>query len=260
MEQRIGIFGGSGFYEFLDGAHQERVVTPYGPPSAPPVLAEVAGREVVFIPRHGIDHRFPAHAVPYRANLWAMKELGVEQILAPCACGSLQREIAPGTMVVCDQLVDRTRGRADTFYDDEATHVSFADPYCAVLRGVALERAEARGIDARDGGTACVVQGPRFSTSAEAAWFSEAGWSIVSMTPYPESVLARELELCYVNIAMVTNYASGIGDEDHTSADAVLAVFAANLDRLRGLLVAMVPMLPTERSCPCSTALSGSRA
>lgn len=258
-EAEIGVFGGSGFYSFLEGAREVPVETPFGPPSAPPVVGTVEGREVAFIPRHGADHRYPAHRVNYRANVWAMHTLGVRQILAPFACGSLHLSIEPGMFVVPDQLIDRTTGRADTFYDEESVHVSFAEPYCGVMRHIISDVARELGLPTRGRGTVCVVQGPRFSTEAECAWFAAADWSVVSMTPYPESILARELEICYANIGLVTNFASGIGGAAHTSADDVLSVFASNIDRLRGLLADVIPELPTQRTCACANALDGAR-
>lgn len=197
----------------------------------------------------------------YRANLWAMKELGVERVLGPCAVGSLQREITPGSFVICDQVVDRTRGRADTFYDGpETVHVSFADPYCDVMREVITTRGRDLQIPMRETGTVCVIQGPRFSSRAESAWFRAAGWSVVSMTQYPESILARELELCYANISLVTDYDSGVDGIAPVTADEVFRVFGENLTKLRELLFSVIPSLPsTARDCACATALASAK-
>src|SRR3954465_7531529 len=191
----IGVIGGSGLYALLDGATEHEVSTPHGGPSDPITVAEVGGRRVAFLPRHGRDHRFPPHKIPYRANLWALRSLGVRQIIAPCAVGGLRPELGPGTFVVPDQLIDRTSGREQTFYDSGAVHVSFADPYCPAGRAVVLEAA--RTVDAVDGGTIVVVEGPRFSTRAESRWFTSIGGTVVNMTGHPEAVLARELGLCY---------------------------------------------------------------
>jgi 5'-methylthioadenosine phosphorylase len=189
-----------------------------------------------------------------------MKELGVERVLGPNAVGSLQAEVKPGEFVVCDQLVDRTRGRADTFYDGPlTTHISFADPYCPTMREVALDQARALGVDVHDRGTAVVIQGPRFSTRAESAWFQAQGWSVIGMTAYPEAPLARELELCYANISLVTDYDVGVGDAAPVTHDEVLRVFTENNARLRDLLFAVIPGLPEKRDCPCATALTGAR-
>ncbi|MDQ3953762.1 MAG: S-methyl-5'-thioadenosine phosphorylase [Actinomycetota bacterium] len=257
----IGIFGGSGFYSLLDDVRQENVQTPYGPPSAPVSIGSVGGVDVAFLPRHGLKHELPPHKINYRANVWALKEVGVTRIVGPCAAGSLQRGVKPGDFVVCDQLVDRTTGRADTFYDGPVTtHVSFADPYCPELRALAIDTARAEGIPVHERGTVVTIQGPRFSTRAESKWFQDAGWEVVNMTQYPEAYLARELEICYVNISLITDYDVGVpGEEDAVSHEAVLEVFNANNDKLRGLLFAMAPKIPPDRSCPCSTALKGAR-
>ncbi len=259
----IGVFGGSGFYAFLDVVTEHVVDTPYGTPSDAVTVGEVEGRRVAFLPRHGRHHQFPPHRINYRANLWAMRELGVTRIIGPCAAGSLQADVAPGHFVVCDQLVDRTTGRDGTFYDGPATtHVSFADPYCPELRGLAVKQAEGLGITVHDRGTMVVVQGPRFSTRAESRWFSSEGWRVINMTGHPEALLARELEICYVNVSLITDYDVGLegrpGIEPVSHAE-VVRVFAQNNARLRDLLFALIPAVPGERSCPCSTALTGAR-
>jgi 5'-methylthioadenosine phosphorylase len=238
----------------------EEIDTPYGPPSAPAALGNVGGVDVAFLPRHGRRHELPPHRINYRANVWAFKELGVTRIVGPCAAGSLHRDVEPGHFVVCDQLVDRTSGRADTFYDGPATtHVSFADPYCPELRGLAVETARSEGIAVHERGTVVAIQGPRFSTRAESKWFQDAGWHVVNMTQYPEAYLARELEICYVNLSLITDYDVGVAGEDPVSSEAVFEVFEANNDKLRRLLFALVPKVPLERGCPCSTALTGAR-
>ena len=259
----LGVFGGSGFYSFLDGVTEHVVDTPYGAPSDVVTVGELDGRRVAFLPRHGRRHQYPPHRINYRANLWAMRQLGVTRVIGPCAAGSLQAEAAPGHFVVCDQLVDRTWGRSDSFYDGPlTTHVSFADPYCPELRGLAVKQAEGLGIPVHDGGTMVVVQGPRFSTRAESRWFSSMGWTIINMTGYPEALFARELELCYVNISLVTDYDVGLegipGVAPVTHAE-VVRVFEENNAKLRELLLALLPTVPAERSCPCATALAGAR-
>ena len=256
----IGVFGGSGFYSFLDDIRTVDIETPYGPTSAPPVVGELAGRRVAFIPRHGTKHEFPPHRVPYKANLWAMKELGVQRVLGPNACGSLQEHVKPGDFVICDQLVDRTRDRPNTFYDGpETTHISFADPYCPTLRRVAIDRAKELRIPVHERGTVVVVEGPRFSTRAESAWFKAAGWEVINMTQYPEAVLARELELCYVNISLITDYDVGVEGVPAVTHEEVIRVFTENNARLRDLLLATIPAIPAERDCPCATALEHAR-
>lgn len=265
----IGVIGGTGFYALAEGMREVPVATPYGEPSDPVALGTLAGREVAFLPRHGRDHRLPAHAVNYRANIWALRSLGVRQILAPAAVGSLRPELGPGTIVVPDQIVDRTSGRAQTFYDSGAVHVSFADPYCAVGRAAVLaagapgestsgagESASGAG-GAVDGGTMVVVQGPRFSTRAESAWFAAQGWSLVNMTGHPEAVLARELGLCYTAIALVTDLDAGVDAASAVRQEDVFAQFARGIDRLRALVGTALDRLPLTRDCACAHALDG---
>jgi 5'-methylthioadenosine phosphorylase len=253
----IGVIGGSGLYRFLPGAREVAVSTPYGPPSDPLVVAEVDGRRVAFVPRHGRDHRHPPHGIPYRANLWALRSLGVRQVLAPCAVGGLRPELGPGTLVVPDQLVDRTSGRTSTFYDDGAVHVAFADPYCPQGRATALAAARAAGWEPVDGGTLVIVEGPRFSTRAESQWYGRQGWSLVGMTGSPEAVLARELALCYTAVSVVTDLDAGVDSATAVTHAEVVRVFAQTTDRLRSLLVDVVRTLPAERDCPCGGALDG---
>jgi 5'-methylthioadenosine phosphorylase len=234
------------------------VDTRLGAPSAPYRFGALGARRVAFLPRHGVDHRFPPHQVPYRANLWALKELGVTRVFGPCAAGSLRREIAPRTLVVCDQAVDFTKNRPTTFYDGpETTHVSFADPYCPTLREVLVKSAADAGIQHRDGGTMVVIEGPRFSTTAESRIFAQLGCDVVGMTQFPEVTLARELELCYGTVALVTDYDVGVDDIQPVTHEEVLKVFGENIDTLRDLLAAAIPAVPAERTCACSTALAG---
>jgi 5'-methylthioadenosine phosphorylase len=182
----IGVFGGSGFYSLLDDVREIKVDTPYGPPSDSFFLADVAGRRVAFLPRHGRRHTIPPHRINYRANVWAMRSLGVKAVISPCAAGSLQPHVKPGDFVLCDQFVDRTYGREGTFFDGPiVTHVSSADIYDPVLRGVAAEVIRAHDIPFHERGTIVIINGPRFSTKAESKWFSDAGWEVVSMTQYP---------------------------------------------------------------------------
>lgn len=256
----VGVFGGSGFYAFLDDAEEVELDTPYGRPSAPPTVGRVGDRAVAFLPRHGRHHELPPHQVNYRANAWAMRELGVTRIFGPCAVGSLQRRVEPGSVVVVDQLVDRTWGRPDTFFDGpEVVHVSFADPYCPELRGTVVAASRAEGLATHDGGTVVVVQGPRFSTRAESAWFRSQGWEVVNMTQHPEAYLARELGLCYAGLALVTDYDVGIDGVEPVEHAEVLRVFEASLGRLRSLLVAAIDAVPEERSCACAHSTGGVR-
>ncbi|MGH3341390.1 MAG: S-methyl-5'-thioadenosine phosphorylase [Carbonactinosporaceae bacterium] len=254
----VGVIGGSGFYAFLDDVIEVAADTPYGPPSDPLVIGTVGDRSVAFLPRHGRDHRFPPHKINYRANLWALRALGVRQVLAPSAVGSLRPDHGPGTLVVPDQIVDRTYGRVQTYYDGPGTaHVSFADPYCPVGRGAALSTARAHGWAAVDGGALVVIEGPRFSTRAESRWYAAQGWSIVGMTGHPEAVLARELALCYTSLSLVTDLDAGVETGGGVTQEEVFRTFAANLTRLRDVLLDLLSALPAQRSCPCGHALDG---
>ncbi|MFI0410057.1 S-methyl-5'-thioadenosine phosphorylase [Actinomadura sp. 3N508] len=254
----IGVIGGSGFYSFLDDVEEVRVETPYGPPSDTVAVGELAGRRVAFVPRHGRDHRFPPHKIPYRANLWALRSLGVRQVLAPSAVGSLTPDYGPGTLAVPDQLADRTSGREQTYYDHgAAVHVSFSDPYCPAGRHTAVTSARAAGWEPVDRGTLVVIEGPRFSTRAESQWFASQGWTLIGMTGHPEAVLARELALCYTPLCLVTDLDAGIEEGEGVTMDEVLRVFGENIDRLRTVVADIVKTLPADRSCPCPNVLDG---
>jgi len=251
----IGVIGGSGLYSLLDGATDHVVQTPYGPPSDPLTVAEIGGRMVAFLPRHGRDHRFPPHQIPYQANLWALRDLGVQQILAPCAVGGLTPELGPGSFVLPDQLVDRTSARIQTFYDVGAVHVNFADPYCPTGRAAVLATAQRSNVPITDGGTMVVIEGPRFSTRAESRWYASLGGTIVNMTGHPEAVLARELGICYTAIALVTDHDAGVEGEHGVTQEEVFRVFGENTVRLRGLLLDAVAALPMNTDCVCQHAL-----
>ena len=248
----IGVIGGSGFYSFLDAPEDVNVTTPYGDPSAPIAVGEVAGRSVAFLPRHGRDHAFPPHAINYRANLWALRSLGVRQVLAPCAVGGLRHEVAPSDLVVPDQLVDRTHGRAGTYVERGAVHLPFADPYCP-----RLSEALAAGEGVHRGGTMVVIEGPRFSTRAESRHYADQGWTLINMTGQPEAALARELRLCYATIALVTDMDAGAETGDGVGQEEVFALFAANIDRLKDMLRDVVATLPDPAGCSCDTWADG---
>ncbi|MEU5839489.1 S-methyl-5'-thioadenosine phosphorylase [Streptomyces diacarni] len=267
-QAEIGVIGGSGFYSFLDDVTEVTVETPYGPPSDSLFLGETGGRKVAFLPRHGRGHHLPPNRINYRANMWALRSVGVRQIIAPCAVGGLQPEYGPGTLVIPDQLVDRTKTRQQSFFDGEALpdgsvpnvlHITFADPYCEAGRQASLRAARDQGWQAVDGGTMCVIEGPRFSTRAESRWHAAQGWSVVGMTGHPEAVLARELELCYSSLALVTDLDAGAEAGEGVSHEEVLRVFGENIDRLRQVLFEAVRELPTgsDRKCECGTALGG---
>jgi 5'-methylthioadenosine phosphorylase len=245
MGSVIGVIGGSGFYTFFGAdAHSVAVETPYGDPSAPITIGRVGAHEVAFLPRHGLSHEFSPHTVPYRANMWALRALGVRRVFGPCAVGSLTAELGPGAVVVPDQLVDRTRGRPDTYFDAGGIHVEFADPYCPALRAVTT------GLPGVvDGGTMVVVQGPRFSTRAESQWFARQGFTLVNMTGYPEAVLARELEMCYAAIALVTDVDAGVTVGAGVRAVDVVAEFERNIGPFKQLVHHAIDRVASERVC-----------
>ncbi|MCE5199012.1 MAG: S-methyl-5'-thioadenosine phosphorylase [Armatimonadota bacterium] len=263
LKAEIGVFGGSGFYSLMDSFEEVKVETPYGAPSDFIAIGTIAGRRVAFLPRHGKHHQLPPHMIPYRANIWAMKQLGVTQIIGPNAVGSLQANIKPGDFVICDQFIDRTSGRGDTFYDGPiTTHISSAEPYCHKLRKLAVEIGRRQGVTVHDNGTCVVVQGPRFSTRAESSWFTKMGWHVVNMTQYPECVLAIEQEICYVNIALITDYDVGIvaeGGAEPVNADEVVKVLIANNERVKRLILEMIKEMPDTRDCPCAHSLDNAR-
>ena len=243
----VGVFGGSGFYSFLDDVEEIEVDTPYGRPSDKIALASIGSKRVAFLPRHGKDHSYPPHMIPYRANLYAMKTLGVKYIIAPTASGSLKKEIRPGDFVVCDQFIDRTWGRKDTYYDGpETKHISTAEPYCQELRKLAIEVCKDIGVSVHEKGTVVVIQGPRFSTKAESRWFNMMGWDVINMTQYPECVLAKELQIPYVNIALITDYDAGLEGEDDiqpVTEEEVYKVFSQNNDKVKKVAFKMIEMI-----------------
>ena len=244
-ERMLAVIGGSGFYTFFGpDARRVSLDTPYGSPSAAITVGTVGGHAVAFLPRHGTGHEYSAHTVPYRANMWALRALGVRRIFAPCAVGSLTTALPTGTVVVPDQLVDRTRGRADTYFDSGGVHVEFADPYCPTLR------ATVTGLPGVvDGATMVVIQGPRFSTRAESRWFASVGFDVVNMTGYPEAVLARELEMCYAAVGLVTDLDAGVDVGSGVKAVDVYAEFKKNIRPFKKLVHRAIELVADERTC-----------
>lgn len=264
VRAEIGVIGGSGLYEFLDEHETVELDTPFGPPSDPLVVGEVAGRRVAFVARHGRGHRYPPHRVNYRANLWALRAAGVRQVIAPCAVGSLRVEHGPGTFVVPDQVIDRTWGRAHTCYDVEGpvVHVGFADPFCPRGRAAAVECARRSGHDVVADGTLVVINGPRFSSRAESRMHQQAGGTIVGMTAMPEAALARELAMCFTSLALVTDHDSGIDGGAGVTHEEVMRVFARNVADLKAVLGDLIAALPEAEgdetaTCPCRRSLDG---
>jgi 5'-methylthioadenosine phosphorylase len=212
-------------------------------------VGQVAGRKVAFLPRHGPHHEHPPHAINYRANAWALRSLGVRQVLAPCAVGGLRDTVAPGDLVVPDQLVDRTHRRVGSYVERGAVHLPFADPYCARV-SEALAGADP---SVRRGGTMVVIEGPRFSTRAESRAYAASGWDLINMTGAPEAQLSRELGQSYAPLALVTDMDAGEESGGGVGQEEVFRLFRANLDRLAGLLERAVAGLPDPDGCTCDT-------
>jgi 5'-methylthioadenosine phosphorylase len=255
----LGIIGGSGIYEALgfEDSHEERMRTPFGDPSAPLEVGELAGTEVAFLPRHGRDHQYDPTNVPYRANVHALKQVGVDRVLATNAVGSLRESLSPRTLVVPDQLFDRTRDRPRSFFGDGVVvHVSMADPYCPDLSKRLLECAGATDADVVDGGTYVCIEGPQFSTRAESECYRDRGYDVIGMTTVPEAQLAREAELCYAALTGVTDY-DVWHDEEEVSLETVLDHAAANEGSMSDVLGALLRSLDEGRDCDCQHALRG---
>ena len=261
---QIGVIGGSGFYTFLADTERVTISTPFGDPSDDVLIGEVQGRRVAFLARHGQGHRFPPHRVNYRANLWALRSVGVRQVLAPCAVGSLKPEHGPGTIVVPDQVVDRTWGREHTVYDHvgPVVHVGFAEPYCPHGREAAVNAGRSAGKTVVDAGTLVVINGPRFSSRAESLWHQQAGWTVVGMTGMPEASIARELAMCFTTIALVTDHDAGVDGGAAVTHEEVLKVFARSIESMKAVLKATIVDLPAAQddataTCSCRRALDG---
>jgi 5'-methylthioadenosine phosphorylase len=249
----VAVIGGTGFYSFLDDPEEVAVPTPYREPSAPVSVGTVAGRRVAFLPRHGRHHEFPPHAINYRANLWALRSLGVRQVLGPCAVGGLSTDLEPGDIVVPDQLVDRTHSRASSYVETGAVHLPFSDPYCSRVSDALVAAAP----DVRRGGTMVVIEGPRFSTRAESQWYAAQGGTLINMTGAPEAALAREQRMCYAALALVTDMDAGVESGEGVGQEEVFARFRENLERLTGLLTTAIAALPDPAGCTCSTWADG---
>lgn len=255
----IGIFGGSGLYEFFKEGKWIEIKTPYGKPSDKVFLAEHKKKQIAFMPRHGRGHKVPPHSINYQANLFAFKKIGVDTIIAPSAVGSLKPNIKRGDFVICDQYIDRTKDRKDTFFDGPKTiHVSAADPYCSELREIAIKACQRNKIKVHKKGTIVVIQGPRFSTRAESSWFFQIGCDVVGMTQYPEVILAKELEMCYVNISLVTDYDAGLEGQKGikpVSSNEVAKVVRQNTEKVKKVILDMIEWVPRKRSCDCDKSL-----
>ena len=256
MSPRIGIIGGSGVYdpEIFSIEEEIKMSTPYGPPSDNIIIGELEGVELAFLPRHGKGHKIPPHMVNYRANLWALRQLGVDRIVSPCAVGSEKENYVPGELVIVDQFIDFTKKREYTFFDGGKTvHIVTADPFCPEMREIFIREAEAMGIPYHPTGTYVCIEGPRFSTKAESRMFR--GFSdIIGMTLVPECQLARELEMCYLSLAMITDYDTWADHPVDTAT--VLSTMEENMNKIREILGRALPLIPEMRvKCDCSHAL-----
>lgn len=252
---QIGVFGGSGFYKFLENIEEVRVETPYGMPSDNLFIGEIGGHKVAFMPRHGRNHSILPHLINYRANVWAMKSVGVERVISPCAAGSLQKHVAPGDFVICDQFVDWTEGRKSTFFEGPiVTHPSPAELYCPEMRELTIKTAKEQGINVHETGTVLVINGPRFSTKAESKFFTNQGWEVINMSAFPENYLVKEMDMCPLNISLITDYDAGlVGDVEPVSHHEVMQVFNSNVDKLKKLLFTLIERIPVERKkCSCA--------
>ena len=252
----MGIIGGSGIYDptILEDVKETKVYTPFGQTSSLISVGYYKDRKIAFIPRHGPKHQIPPHRIPFRANIWALKELGVKRIISPSAVGSLREDYKPSELVIVDQFIDRTKGRDDTFYEGgPVCHVSAADPFCPELSEVLLKTARKLKIPVHEKGTYVCIQGPHFSTRAESKLFKSWGADVIGMTLYPEAVLAREAEICYASIAMITDY--DVWAEKPVSTSEILTTMSKNVESFKKLIMKAIPQIPRERKCQCKEAL-----
>lgn len=261
-QAEIALIGGTGVYDpgLLEEKREIKVHTPYGDASDPITIGRYADRSVAFLPRHGKGHRIPPHKIPARANIWALKQLGVQRILAPAAVGSMRMDLKPGHIAVPDQFVDFTRSRQYTFYDGgEVCHVSLADPFCPELREIAVSTGRGIGLDIHESATYICIEGPRYSTRAESKFFKDfVKADVIGMTLVPECVLAREAEICYLSIATVTDY--DVWAEKPVSSQEVIEMLQKNVQNTRRLLMELIPKIPLKRErCACGEALKNAK-
>jgi len=254
---KIGVIGGSGLYAMaaLENVHEIEVTTPFGPPSDAYIVGTLHGRDMVFLPRHGRGHRLPPSAINFRANIYGLKSLGVEWVIAVSAVGSMREEIQPGHLVIPDQFIDRTRSRVSTFFEEFTVHVALADPVCAVVADALHQAAAATGATVHLGGTYLCMEGPQFSTRAESRLYRQWGVDVIGMTNMPEAKLAREAELCYATLALATDYDCWHVSAADVDIGAILAILQHNVQLAQEVLTRTVPQLQGARTCSCSTAL-----
>jgi len=253
----IGIIGGTGIYdpEIFNESKDVKVFTPYGKPSSLITIGKIDNKKVAFIPRHGRNHQIPPHKINFRANIWALKELGVKRIISPSAVGSLKEDYKPAEFVVIDQFIDRTKNRADTFYEGgQVCHISTADPFCPDLRSIFLKSVNKLGLPHHEKGTYICIQGPRFSTRAESKLFRSWGAEVIGMTLYPECVLAKEAEICYVSVSIITDY--DVWAEKPVSTNEIIEIMKKNVSEFKKLVLKTIPEIPQKRNCSCENALN----
>jgi len=254
---KVGVIGGSGLYAMaaLENVREVEVTTPFGPPSDAYIVGTLYGHDMVFLPRHGRGHRLPPSAINFRANIYGLKSLGVEWVIAVSAVGSMREAIHPGHLVIPDQFIDRTRQRVSTFFEDITVHVTFANPVCGVLAQTLYQAACDTGATAHFGGTYLCIEGPQFSTRAESRLYRQWGVDIIGMTNMPEARLAREAELCYATLALATDYDCWHASAADVDIGAILAILQRNVQLAQEIITRTVPHLQGARTCPCSTAL-----
>ena len=256
---KIAIIGGSGVYDphFFKKEKETRIKTPFGYPSASIEIGNFLGTKIAFLARHGKKHQFPPHQVHQRANIWALKKIGIEKIIGIGAVGSLKEKFKPGSIVICDQFIDFTKKRDYTFYDKETVHVSLADPFCPELRKLFYQEASKLKISAHQTGTYLCVEGPRFSTRAESRFFKGFA-DVIGMTLIPEAVLARELEVCYLSLAMITDY--DVWQPHPVNMEEIIKRMSENLEKIKKLLQSALPKIKYQRKCFCNEALKDAKA
>jgi 5'-methylthioadenosine phosphorylase len=275
LHAEIGVYGSSGLSELLENPQIVKMATPYGDPSDEITIAELFGKRVAFLPRHGKTHHLPPHKIPYLANAYAFKKLGIKWVISPCASGSLKKEIKPGDFVINDQYINFTNGRKDTFFDgkvseinldlyqehsDKVVHVSSAMPYCVNMRDLAINACRHLNITCHNKGTVIVIQGPRFATTAESKFYSQIGGDTINMTQYPEVALAKELEMCVVPISLITDYDAGLHDDPTIKAvdlDTVVKVFNENNEKVKKLIFEIIKNVKLDDLCECHSSLKG---
>ena len=258
MKAEIAIIGGTGIYdtEIISNNQTVDLETPYGKTSDSLTVGEFNGKKIVFLPRHGKKHSVPPHKINFRANIWALKEIGVKRIIAPCAVGSLRENMEPGHIAIPDQFIDRTKERESTFYDKgTVAHISTADPFCPELRDLAISAGKKLDYDIHEKATQVCIEGPRFSTRAESNMFRNWGADTINMTLFPECVLARESQICYVAIATITDY--DVWAETAVSHHEVLKTLEKNVEKTSSIIQNIIPQINDDRNCLCANALDG---